>query len=111
MQVKVEIMTDLSVIAADAEKAVAALPIVTNAIAKMQSDLTDKQHASVVNVAADALNLAAQSAQALGAKGLIGHNDASNMETGAEVIASGVGIVSEIEALAVRLKALVEDIF
>lgn len=104
-------MNDLSVIAADASKALTALPLVTNAIAQVQSDLTNTQYGSVVTAAADALNVAAQSVQALGNAGLIGQNDASNVEQGTKIIESGMGIIAEIEAMAARMKALVAHIF
>lgn len=103
-------MNDLSVILSDADKAVQALPTVIGAVSTIQSDLTGKQHASVVTAAADALTVAAQSAQALGAASLIGHNDAGNVEAGASDVVQGLTIFGEIEALAAKLKALVEHI-
>lgn len=103
-------MNDLSVILSDADKAVQALPTVIGAVSTIQSDLTNSQHASVVTAAADALTVAAQSAQALGKAGLIGHNDAGNVEQGAAVVTDGLTIFGEIEALAAKLKALVEHI-
>lgn len=107
---KVKTMNDLSVIATDAAKAVEALPIITNAISQMQTDLTPAQHAGVVSAAADALVVAAQSAQALGAQGLIGHNDANDVQEGAAIMASGIGIAGEVEALALKLRALVRHL-
>ena len=104
-------MNDLSFFAADASKAVEALPIVTNAIAQMNSDLTKTQHVNVVSAATDAMMVAAQSAQALGAQGLIGHNDAGDVQEGAAIMASGIGIVGEIESLAARLRSLVKHLF
>lgn len=102
-------MNDLSITAADA-KAVEALPTVIGAVAQIQSDLTDSQHACVVTAAADALNVASQSAQALAAKGLIGHNDAGNVAEGVVLAREGLTIFGEIEALAEKLKALVKHI-
>ena len=104
-------MTELTMLATDATKAVESLPIVTNAIAQLQSDLTNDQHKTVLQQAANVLGVAAQSAQALGAQGLIGHNDASNLASGTEIASDGVGIVAEITALATRLKALIAHIF
>lgn len=103
-------LTAVAAITADATKAIEALPIITSAISKIQTDLTNSQHASVVTAAADALTVAAQSAKALGAAGLIGHNDASNVETGAADAAEGLTIWGEVEALAAKLRALVAHI-
>lgn len=103
-------MTELNAILSDATKAAQALPIVTNAIAQVQGGLTNSQHASVVTAAADALSVAAKSAQALGAAGLIGHNDAGNVSGVADDVEQGLTIFGEIEALAAKLKALVAHI-
>lgn len=103
--------TDLSNIAADATKALEALPVVTGALAQMQGDLTPNQHKTVLGTMADALTIAANSAQTLGAQGLIGHNDASNVAAGVGLVTQSVGLVGEIEALALRLKALAASIF
>ena len=101
-------MNDLSVILSDADKAVQALPTVIGAVSQIQSDLTNNQHASVVTAAADALTVAAQSAQALGKAGLIGHNDAGNVAESADLATEGLTIFGEIEKLAGELKALVK---
>lgn len=102
---------DLSNIAADATKALEALPVVTGALAQMQGDLTTSQHKTILGNVADALSIAAQSAQTLGTQGIIGHNDASNVEAGAGLAAQSLGLVGEIEALALRLKNLAASIF
>lgn len=102
---------DLSNIAADATKALEALPVVTNALSQMQGDLTTSQHKTVLGGVADALSIAAQSAQTLGAQGIIGHNDASNVENTVGLASQSLGLVGEIEALALRLKALAASIF
>lgn len=101
----------LSTFTTDATKAVAALPLVTSALAQFQGDLTNQQHACVVSAAADALGIAAQSAQALSTAGLIGHNDASNIEAGAALTTDGMGIVAELESFAAKLKSLVVNLF
>ena len=103
-------MSDLSAIAADATKAVEALPTVINAVSQIQGDLTNSQHASIVTAAADALTVAAQSAQSLGAQGVIGHNDAGNLASGVALASDSLSIVAEINALATKLKALVKHI-
>lgn len=103
-------MNDLSTILSDADKAVQALPTVIGAVSQIQGDLTNNQHASVVTAAADALTVAAQSAQALGKAGLIGHNDAGNVAEGAALATDGLTIFGEIEALATKLRALVAHI-
>ena len=108
---KVKIMPDtLSTLTADATKAVAALPLVTNALSQLQGDLTNSQHACVVSATADALGIAVQSAQALSAAGLIGHNDAGNVAAGADLAAGGLGLFAELETFATKLKALVAHI-
>lgn len=102
-------MNDLSSVTADA-KVVEALPTIINAVSQIQSDLTDSQHACVVTAASDALNVAAQSAQALAAKGLIGHTDAGNVAEGVALATEGLTIFGEIKALAAKLEALVKHI-
>lgn len=102
---------DLSNIVADATKTLEALPVVTGALAQMQGDLTTGQHKTVLTTVADALTIAAQSAQTLGAQGVIGHHDASNVAAGVGLATQSLGIVGEIEALAQRLKALAASIF
>lgn len=101
---------DLSVILSDASKAVQALPTVTAAISQVQTDLTTQQHASVVTAAADALTVAAQSAQALGAAGLIGHNDAGSVTGVVGDVEQGITLWDEIAAFAARIKADVAHI-
>lgn len=100
----------LSLLTSDAATSVAALPLVTSALAQFQGDLTNSQHASVVSAAADALGIAAQSAQVLSTAGLIGHNDASNVEAGTALATDGFGLVAELQSFAARLKALVANI-
>lgn len=107
---KVKIMNDLSIILSDADKAVQALPTVIGAVSQFQGELSSQQHASVVTAAADALSIAAQSAQSLGSKGLIGHNDTGNIVAGATLATEGVSLFAELEALAAKLKALVRHI-
>lgn len=100
----------LSTLTSDATKAVAALPVVTSALAQFQTDLTSSQHASVVSAAADVLGLAAQSAQALSQTGVIGHNDAGHVEASAALAADSFGLVAELQSFAARLKALIGSI-
>lgn len=102
---------DFTAATTDAAKALEALPVLTNALAQMQTSLSQDQHKSVLANVADTLNIAAQSAQALGAQGVIGHNDASNIETGVGLAVEGAGLVADIQALAARLKALAGRIF
>lgn len=99
-------MDNLSSLLSDTNKVVQALPVVINAVSQVQGDLTAAQHASVVTQAANVLAIAANSAQMLGDKGLIGHNDASTVEQGAVLGTEGLSLFAEIEALGEKLKAL-----
>lgn len=95
-------------IGTDAGKAMEALPVVTGAIAQMQASLTDQQHAAVITAAADALTIAAQSVKTLGAKGVIGNKDATDIAEGADIAADVLSIVHEIVVLVPKLKSLVK---
>lgn len=103
-------MTDISTIAADAAKALEAVPTITSAISGAQAALTDDQHKDVLTKATDLLGVAATSAAALGASGVIGQNDAANVQTGAEIATTGVGIVGEIEALIAKVKSFIASL-
>lgn len=103
-------MSDLSIIANDASKALEAIPVATQAIASAHADLTADQHKSVLVKASDLLQVAAQSAEALGQKSVIGHNDAANIQAGIGLAESGLTIGQEIEALIERVRAFIARI-
>lgn len=103
-------MTDLTALTTDTTKAVEALPIITNAIAQVQSDLTDGQHKTVLQQTANILNIATQSAQALGTQGLISPVEANQVETGVSLASNGLGIVGEIEELSKKIEDFLKKI-
>lgn len=103
-QVKVKTMNDVSTLTEDAAKAVEAVPTVITAVQDIAHDFTSGNHQSVLAKVNEALGVAAQSAQALGSDGVIGHNDAAN-------VAQGAGLAAEIEALAAKIEAFIKHVF
>lgn len=97
-------MNDISTLTTDAAKAVEALPTVITAAQDIAHDFASGNHQSVLTKVNEALGVAAQSAQALGSDGVIGHNDAAN-------VAQGAGLAAEIEALAAKIEAFIKHVF
>lgn len=93
-----------STVTNDISKVVESLPVVVNAINQVSTDLDNSHHQTILQATASLLDTAANSAKTLGDQGLIGKNDASNVE-------NSVSIVEEFASLAERLKALIAHIF
>lgn len=93
-----------STVTTDVTKVVESLPVVIEAINQVSSDLDNSHHQTILQTTASLLDTAANSAKTLGDQGLIGHNDADNVE-------NSVSIVEEFASLAERLKVLITHIF
>ena len=95
-----------TLIAGDVGKAIAAIPLITNAVQAGSASLSADQHADLVTKTTDLLAAVTPSVAAAANAGLLGQGDASHIEAAAAVVSTAASQVTVWEKIVSYFKSL-----